>query len=198
MISAVGALALVGCGVASTAVLHPQRIAVAAATREAPAVSWDALCDHIAGVSMLRVTRSVFPQNDVSFTIPSRLMAVDRTHAQAVATTVCSLNTVPAGAIYYCTADFGVAYQLQFTLARRRERGGGCQARRLRVGRVAAGSRPHRVVDQRGCSGSSRSVVSLDHPSALEHAGICCGSGSRYIGHVRGDGSELTAGLTWR
>jgi hypothetical protein len=118
MISAVGALALVGCGVASTAVLHPQRIAVAAATREAPAVSWDALCDHIAGVSMLRVTRSVFPQNDVSFAIPSRLMAVDRTHAQVVATTVCSLKTVPAGAIYYCTADFGVAYQLQFNLAR--------------------------------------------------------------------------------
>jgi hypothetical protein len=64
------------------------------------------------------VTRSVFPQNDVRFSIPALLVAIDQTQAQAVAATICSLKTLPEGAIYYCSADYGVAYQLQFNLAR--------------------------------------------------------------------------------
>jgi hypothetical protein len=116
MFAALSAPVLSGCGATPATAPHPQRIAVTAATPRSSAPTWDALCEHIGDISTLMVTRSVFPQNEVSFSFPSRLVAIDRTQAQAVATTICSLRTVPAGAIYFCPADFGVAYQLQFTM----------------------------------------------------------------------------------
>jgi hypothetical protein len=115
-ITALSALALVGCGVASMAAPRPQRVAVTAANPTSPVVGWASLCQHIGEVSTLTVTRSDFPQNNVRFSIPARLAATDRAQAQAVAATVCSLKTNSASAVYYCPADFGVAYQLQFTL----------------------------------------------------------------------------------
>jgi hypothetical protein len=114
-IAALSALALVGCGVSSMAAPRPQRVAATAANATSPVVGWASLCEHIGEVSTLTVTRSDFPQNNVRFSIPARLAATDRAQAQAVAATVCSLKTIPAGAVYYCPADFGVAYQLQFT-----------------------------------------------------------------------------------
>lgn len=116
-IVALSALALAGCGVASASAPDPQRIVVAATKATPPPVNtWDALCQHLADVSNLTVTRTDSPQNRLRFDVPGRLAATDRAQAQTVAGTVCSLKTVPAGAIYYCPMDWGVAYALQFTL----------------------------------------------------------------------------------
>ena len=115
-IAAFGALALAGCGVVSTSAPHPQRIVVTATNATPPVGTWDALCQHIADVSNLTVTRTDSPQNQLRFDVPVRLAATDPPQAQTVAGTVCSLKAVPAGAIYYCPIDWDVAYALQFTL----------------------------------------------------------------------------------
>ena len=116
-IAALSALALAGCGVASASAPDPQRNVVTATKATPPSLgTWDALCQHVADVSNLSVTRTDSPQNQLRFDVPARVVATDRAQAQTVAGTVCSLKIVPAGAIYYCPMDWGVAYALQFTL----------------------------------------------------------------------------------
>jgi hypothetical protein len=63
------ALALAGCGITSASAPDPQRTVVTATKATPPPVGTkDAVCQHIAGVSNLTVTRTDSPQNQPAST----------------------------------------------------------------------------------------------------------------------------------
>lgn len=79
--------------------------------RSAPPVS---LCSVANQVTGLTVTRSR-PLNAERFTFPRRVTASDAMAVRALARDLCALPVMPTG-VFYCPADWGVNYRLDFSL----------------------------------------------------------------------------------
>jgi hypothetical protein len=88
----------------------------ASATRTAAVVPGSALiCGNPSSLTAMALTRSdPFPQNQIAFVFPARVVGSDGPAIAALDQTMCRLPAFPSGT-FHCPADFGISYLIAFT-----------------------------------------------------------------------------------
>jgi hypothetical protein len=118
LIAAGATITLTACG-SQAAATDPAATNSASPTATAAATAGVALCANAAKVNRLVISRvSTIPQNHFRFAFPRGVTVSDPAKAQAVATALCALPSMPHGAVN-CPNDSGVAYRLSFAAAGR-------------------------------------------------------------------------------
>ena len=83
-------------------------------TSQGPLASASALCQYVATLDRLTVSRSdAFPQNHMHFSFPASVAVANAMLVRNVARALCALPKMPSSSIN-CPADFGITYHLAF------------------------------------------------------------------------------------